>query len=188
MNDTTQSCSLSASKPDALFLFGAYCFFFAPLLLALRRSWPNTHVPGAKPPMRFSQGNSSRSSRAQRRPVRACAEIYAYRRCGRFLSLVSARRFQGRALTPPAAPLQRSSALKAARQASPPSFSSLPISSRKQLPSTPKACFMLATSPDGKVYRVSASGEKTVFFDPKSKYIWDLAFGADGTLFVANRR
>src|SRR5579859_7618669 len=43
----------------------------------------------------------------------------------------------------------------------------------------------VATSPDGKVYRVSASGEKTVFFDPKTKYIWDLAFAPDGTLFVA---
>jgi len=43
----------------------------------------------------------------------------------------------------------------------------------------------VATSPDGKVYRVSASGEKTVFFDPKSKYIWDLVFATDGTLFVA---
>ena len=48
-----------------------------------------------------------------------------------------------------------------------------------------KGVLYVATSPDGKVYRVSASGEKTVFFDPKSKYIWDLAFGADGTLFVA---
>src|SRR6202049_2778765 len=42
-----------------------------------------------------------------------------------------------------------------------------------------------ATSPDGKVYRVSASGEKSVFFDPKTKYIWDLAFGSDGSLYVA---
>src|SRR4029077_20822450 len=38
-----------------------------------------------------------------------------------------------------------------------------------------KGTLYVATSPDGKVYRVSASGEKTVFFDPKSKYIWDLA-------------
>src|SRR6202040_4134572 len=43
----------------------------------------------------------------------------------------------------------------------------------------------VATSPDGKVYRVSASGEKTVFFDPKSKYIWDLAVAPDGTVYVA---
>ena len=43
----------------------------------------------------------------------------------------------------------------------------------------------VATSPDGKVYRVSANGEKNVFFDPKTKYIWDLAFAADGTLYVA---
>src|SRR5712664_544784 len=48
-----------------------------------------------------------------------------------------------------------------------------------------KGTLYVATSPDGKVYRVSASGEKTVFFDPKAKYIWDLAFGADVTLFVA---
>src|ERR1700681_650677 len=48
-----------------------------------------------------------------------------------------------------------------------------------------KGALYVATSPDGKVYRVSASGEKTVFFDPKTKYIWDLAFAPDGTLFVA---
>jgi outer membrane protein assembly factor BamB len=48
-----------------------------------------------------------------------------------------------------------------------------------------KGTLYVATSPDGKVYRVSASGEKTVFFDPKTKYIWDLAFASDGTLFVA---
>jgi len=48
-----------------------------------------------------------------------------------------------------------------------------------------KGTLYVATSPDGKVYRVSASGEKTVFFDPKAKYIWDLGFGRDGTLYVA---
>jgi sugar lactone lactonase YvrE len=49
----------------------------------------------------------------------------------------------------------------------------------------PKGVLYVATSPDGKVYRVSPSGEKTVFFDPKTKYIWDLAFNPDGTLYVA---
>ena len=39
-----------------------------------------------------------------------------------------------------------------------------------------KGNLYVGTSPDGKVYRVSASGEKSVFFDPKTKYIWDLAF------------
>ena len=48
-----------------------------------------------------------------------------------------------------------------------------------------KGALYVATSPDGKVYRVSASGEKTVFFDPKAKYIWDLALAPDGTLYVA---
>lgn len=70
-----------------------------------------------------------------------------------------------------------------------------------------------ATSPDGKIYRIEKSavpaasasakpaeekkdGEAasvpvdpsytaTVFFEPKTKYIWDLAFGPDGRLFVA---
>src|SRR5579883_3071814 len=33
----------------------------------------------------------------------------------------------------------------------------------------------VGTSPDGKVYKVTPAGEKSVFFDPKAKYIWDLA-------------
>jgi WD40 repeat protein len=49
----------------------------------------------------------------------------------------------------------------------------------------PEGNLYVGTSPDGKVYRVSASGEKSVFFDPKTKYIWDLAFAPDGTLYVA---
>ena len=48
-----------------------------------------------------------------------------------------------------------------------------------------KGTLYVATSPDGKVYRVSASGEKSVFFDPKTKYIWDLAVGPDGNLYIA---
>jgi hypothetical protein len=53
-----------------------------------------------------------------------------------------------------------------------------------------------ATSPDGKVYRIPGgakagdSGAATVVFDPattteKPKYIWDLAAGKDGALYVA---
>ncbi len=49
----------------------------------------------------------------------------------------------------------------------------------------PQGNLYVGTSPDGKVYRVSSSGEKSVFFDPKTKYIWDLAFSSDGTLYVA---
>src|SRR5690349_9158478 len=48
-----------------------------------------------------------------------------------------------------------------------------------------KGTLYVGTSPDGKIYKVSTSGEKSVFFDPKTKYIWDLAFGTDGTLYVA---
>ena len=42
-----------------------------------------------------------------------------------------------------------------------------------------------ATSPDGKVYRVSATGQADVFYDPKAKYIWAMAFDKAGNLYVA---
>ncbi|HEV3041140.1 MAG TPA: hypothetical protein VHA33_25465 [Candidatus Angelobacter sp.] len=55
-----------------------------------------------------------------------------------------------------------------------------------------------ATSPDGKVYKITrnsnpknagftAAAEYTgnVFFDPKTKYIWDIAFDSEGRLYVA---
>jgi sugar lactone lactonase YvrE len=42
-----------------------------------------------------------------------------------------------------------------------------------------------ATSPDGKVYRVSATGQTDVFYDPKAKYIWAMAFDKAGNLYVA---
>lgn len=42
-----------------------------------------------------------------------------------------------------------------------------------------------ATSPDGKVYRVSAAGKAEVFYDPKAKYIWAMAFDKAGNLYVA---
>src|SRR3981189_1527123 len=54
---------------------------------------------------------------------------------------------------------------------------------------------LVATSPDGKVYRVAASGVATaaapvVVFDPamteeKPKYLWDLAVGKGGEVYVA---
>jgi sugar lactone lactonase YvrE len=53
---------------------------------------------------------------------------------------------------------------------------------------------LVATSPDGKVYRVSASGgasaSPAVVFDPalteeKPKYLWDLAVGKGGEIYVA---
>lgn len=54
-----------------------------------------------------------------------------------------------------------------------------------------------ATSPDGKVYRITRNSQSksaqagaveytsSVFFDPKTKYIWDLAFDNQGRLYVA---
>ena len=47
-----------------------------------------------------------------------------------------------------------------------------------------------ATSPDGKVYRIDPSSKDSsskaeVFYDPKTKYIWALAFAKNGDLYVA---
>ena len=41
-----------------------------------------------------------------------------------------------------------------------------------------------ATSPDCKVWRINA-GKPELFYDPKAKYIWALAFSNSGDLFVA---
>ncbi len=41
-----------------------------------------------------------------------------------------------------------------------------------------------ATSPDGKVYRIS-EGKAEPFFDPHAKYIWGMAFDSKGDLYVA---
>src|SRR5207247_6172318 len=41
-----------------------------------------------------------------------------------------------------------------------------------------------ATSPDGKVYRVTSDGKAEVYFDPADKYIWSLAILNDGSLAV----
>src|SRR5262249_11524136 len=37
---------------------------------------------------------------------------------------------------------------------------------------------------DGKIYKVTPDGQKSVFFDPQVKYIWALAIGTDGTLYA----
>jgi hypothetical protein len=46
-----------------------------------------------------------------------------------------------------------------------------------------------ATAPDGKIYRVASdgkdAGKSEVFYDPKAKYIWALAFNKSGDLLVA---
>jgi sugar lactone lactonase YvrE len=42
-----------------------------------------------------------------------------------------------------------------------------------------------ATSPDGAVWAIDATGKKSRFFDPAEKYIWALAFDASGGLVVA---
>lgn len=48
-----------------------------------------------------------------------------------------------------------------------------------------------ATSPDGKVYKLTRSKERPaefnsdVFFDPKTKYIWDMEFDSQGRLYLA---
>ena len=42
-----------------------------------------------------------------------------------------------------------------------------------------------ATSPEGKVYAIDASGKAETFYDPAEKYVWALAFDASKRLLVA---
>ncbi|MGH2570551.1 MAG: hypothetical protein ACRDGR_04955, partial [bacterium] len=41
------------------------------------------------------------------------------------------------------------------------------------------------TAPEGFVYSIGPEGEGKVLFDAEEPYVWDLAFGPDGHLFVA---
>lgn len=43
----------------------------------------------------------------------------------------------------------------------------------------------VATSPDGQIYRLDASGKAHSFYKPEAKYIWALAGGADGAIYAA---
>ncbi len=44
---------------------------------------------------------------------------------------------------------------------------------------------LAATSPDGKVYRVTRNGAATVFFDPEDTYVWALAVDRQQQVYVA---
>ena len=43
---------------------------------------------------------------------------------------------------------------------------------------------LAGTSPDGKVYRITADGKATVFFDPEDTYVWSLAVDAQQQVYV----
>lgn len=48
----------------------------------------------------------------------------------------------------------------------------------------PDGALYVASSPEGKIYRVTPDGKSSVFYDPEAKYIWALAFDAKGNLFA----
>jgi len=48
-----------------------------------------------------------------------------------------------------------------------------------------KGNLLAGTSPNGKVYKISAKGKGDEFFNPQEKYIWDLKFNSQGNLLVA---
>ena len=49
----------------------------------------------------------------------------------------------------------------------------------------PEGGLYVATSPEGRIYRVNADGSSSTFFDPEDKYIWSLAVDRAGNLFAA---
>src|SRR5206468_2395295 len=48
----------------------------------------------------------------------------------------------------------------------------------------PNGGLYVGTSPDGRIYKVSRSGESAVFFDSEDKYIWALAVDAKGNVYA----
>lgn len=48
----------------------------------------------------------------------------------------------------------------------------------------PDGALYVGSSPEGKIYRVTADGKSSVFHDPEAKYIWALAFDSKGILFA----
>lgn len=49
----------------------------------------------------------------------------------------------------------------------------------------PDGAVYAATSPNGKVYRITANGQSTIYFDPHARYIWSLCF-LGRTLYVGS--
>jgi sugar lactone lactonase YvrE len=43
----------------------------------------------------------------------------------------------------------------------------------------------VATNPDGRVYRIGRDGKPVEFFNPRTRYIWAMAFDSHGNLYVA---
>ena len=48
-----------------------------------------------------------------------------------------------------------------------------------------KGVLYAGTSPNGKIYRITAKGKGEEFFNPAEKYVWDLAFTDSGSLLAA---
>jgi hypothetical protein len=48
-----------------------------------------------------------------------------------------------------------------------------------------KGTLFAGTSPNGKVYKITAKDQAAAFFNPGEKYIWDLVFADDGYLMAA---
>src|SRR5438445_525045 len=46
------------------------------------------------------------------------------------------------------------------------------------------ALTLVATSPDGKIYKVDRSGARSEFFDPEDKYTWALAVDGKGNVYA----
>jgi hypothetical protein len=53
------------------------------------------------------------------------------------------------------------------------------------LAAAPGGGVYVATSPNGKIYKVDTAGKATTFYDPPDAYIWSLAVDRTGTVFAA---
>ncbi len=60
-----------------------------------------------------------------------------------------------------------------------------PVSKFTPWLSIPQDRVYAAVLPDAKIYRIDKTGKPQLFFDPKCKYVWAMAFDHSGNLFVA---
>ena len=132
--------------------------------------------------LRFRKRHSQRCGDPQRRKIDACAKIRAVFRSESRVSMGPAHGFarthlRRRRFGRQGAPIRRPSQTRQ-------QYSNLPELAAQAIAFDSHDNLYVGTSPDGKIYKVTPEGQKSVFFDPKSKYIWALAVDKQGTLFA----
>ena len=122
----------------------------------------------------FDKGTAKGVALPKRRQNVSGAEVHTeIRGCQPRVPLANSRRLQGKSLRGRRLKRRRFLRIDASGKSSS-VFESSELAAQA-LALDASGNLFVGTSPDGKVYKVSPAGQSSVFFDPKTKYIWDLA-------------